>query len=227
VAEKMIRSHSPDILINPRYAGGILGQYETAENKFPGKRPHSKDWELCKSIRGGWGACRGGAPASGDPTVDVLATLAQCRSWDGNFLANVGPMPDGTMPEYFYNLCDELGAWMKHSKEALVGVKGGPWPEKSNVPVTRKGEETWYFFAWPQNAKGEFDSKISEQDDPTGYKYVPADKKIICSDMEKPQKATLLHNGKELKFEYKDKTLAIVIPAEMTTKLLDVVKVGM
>ena len=224
VLEKMIRGNSPDILINPRYAGGILGQYHTAENKFPAKRPHG-DWELCVSVRGGWGACRGGARASGNPTVDVLALLAQCRSWGGNLLANVGPMPDGTMPEYFYNLCNELSAWMKHSKEALVGVHGGPWPEQSNVPVTTKGKNTKYFFAWPQNAEGKFDSKMKEQKNPTGYTYVPADKTIVCSGMEKPKTATLLHNGDAMKFDYKDKTLTIIIPAEQTTRLVDVVKV--
>lgn len=37
--------------------------------------------------------------------------------------------------------------------------------------------------------------------------------------------ATLLHNDVALTFEYRGHTPAIVIPAEKTTKLVDVVKV--
>ena len=224
-AEKMIRSHSPDILINPRYAGGILGQYETAENRFPRKRPHRKDWELCASVRGGWGACRPGNRQGGMPTAWVLSLLAKCRSWGGNLLANIGPMPDGTMPVYFYNLCDELEGWLKHSREAVENVKGGPWPEQSNVPVTTKGN-TWYLFGWPQDGKGGFDVTLAEkQRAPMQYEYKAINKTLIVRDVTRPSKAALLHNGKELKCDYKNKTLTIVIPADMTTKLVDVVKV--
>jgi len=121
--------------------------------------------------------------------------------------------------------CDELEGWMKHSRESVENVKAGPWPEQSNVPVTTKGN-AWYLFGWPQNSKGEFDETLADkQNAPTKYEYEPIDKKLIVKDVKKPKNAVLLHNGKELAFDYKEKTLTIVIPANMTTKLVDVVKV--
>lgn len=222
--EKMIRSHNPDILINPRYSRDI-GQYDTAEVGFPKERPEGI-WELCVSIRGGWGGCRPGRKSSGRPTAVVLAYLAKCRSWGGTLLANIGPFPDGTMPDYFYNLCGELEGWMAHSREAIEGVEGGPWPQKSNVPVTtRDGGKTWYLFGWPQNDKLEFDASLVElQNDPTKYEHKPKARKLIVKDVKKPKQAILLRTKERVSFEHKDNTLTIVIPAVKTTKLVDVVK---
>jgi alpha-L-fucosidase len=223
--EKIIRTHQPDILINPRYHRDI-GQYNTAENHFPKKRP-APPWEFCRSIRGAWGACRPGNRDSGTPTAMVLATLAKCRSWGGVYLANVGPMPDGTMPSYYYKLCKELQGWMKHSREAVEGVGPGPWPEKSNVPATTAdGAKTWYLFGWPQDEKGQLDLTLQDkQDKPFDYQRKPASRTLVVKGVDRPRSAVLLHSGRELEFDYRDKALTIVIPAQLTTKLVDVVKV--
>jgi alpha-L-fucosidase len=232
--EAMIRRHQPDIVINPRYNvwGGHcdIGQYRGFENHFPKTRP-SEPWELCISIRGGWGCNNPKNPHAGRPTVWVLSELAKCRSWGGNYLPNIGPWPDGTMPSYYYGLCEELTGWMKHSREAVEDVDGGPWPERSNVPVTTRNDgTTWYLFAWPQTDKLEFDEecvrdKLKYQD-PHRYVYKPRAKTIVAADVKRPRRAVLLRSGEELKFDYGDGTLTITIPAEQTTRLVDVVRVS-
>jgi len=73
--------------------------------------------------------------ANGTPAVNVLANLAKCRCWDGYSLADVGPFNDGTMPDYFYGLCEVMGDWMEKNRESLLGVEGGPWPGQVDVPV--------------------------------------------------------------------------------------------
>ncbi len=232
--EAMIRKHQPGIVINPRYNvwGGscAIGQYRGFENHFPKTRP-SEPWELCISIRGGWGCNNPKNPHAGRPTVWVLSELAKCRSWGGNYLPNIGPWPDGTMPSYYYGLCRELTGWMKHSREAIEDVNDGPWPEQSNVPVTtRAGGRTWYLFAWPQTDRHEFDEKCvrdkKKYQNPHEYGYEPRAKTIIASGVKKPKKAVLLRNGEELKFDHEDETLTITIPAGRTTKLVDVVRVS-
>jgi len=231
--EALIRKHQPDIVINPRYNiwGGYsdIGQYKGFENHFPEARP-SDPWEFCVSIRGGWGCNNADNPQAGRPTVWVLSDLAKCRSWGGNYLPNIGPFPDGTMPSYYYGLCEELTGWMKHSREAVEDINGGPWPEQSNVPVTtRNNGKTWYLFGWPQTDQHTYDEKdVTDKEkyqNPLKYVYNPKAKTIIVTDVNKPQKATLLHNGDALNVEYRDRTLTITVPAEQTTKLVDVVKV--
>ncbi len=49
------------------------------------------------------------------------------------------------MPDEFYKLCDKLAKWNAQNGISLKNVKGGPWPEKSNTPVTIKSD-TWYLF---------------------------------------------------------------------------------
>ena len=45
-------------------------------------------------------------------------------------------------PDY-YAICDEMAAWMKHSGVSVFDVEAGPYPERSDAPVTMK-DNVWY-----------------------------------------------------------------------------------
>jgi hypothetical protein len=48
-------------------------------------------------------------PGSPLPELDWwLERRDRCNHWGGNFLPNVGPAPDGTMPDDFYELCSKM-----------------------------------------------------------------------------------------------------------------------
>lgn len=226
-AKALLLKLQPEILLNPRYnnwgEAPKFGDLGTAENHFPNARPWGP-WEFCWCMRGGWFAGgRGSNTGNGTPAVTVLANLAKCRSWDGYMLPDVGPFPNGEMPDYFYGLCEVMGGWMDNNKESLLGVKGGPWPERVNVPVTTK-KKTWYLFAWPQNDKGEFLSP--KNGDMGNYDYTPADKVVTVKNVsKKPKKATVLATGEKIDYTLTDKTMTFTIPADETTALLDVIKV--
>ncbi|HUV64688.1 MAG TPA: alpha-L-fucosidase [Sedimentisphaerales bacterium] len=227
-AKALLLRHQPEILLNPRYNNWgeepKFGDLGTAENHFPTLRP-SGPWEFCWCMRGGWFAGgKGPDTGRGTPAVKVLANLAKCRSWDGYSLADIGPFPDGTMPDYFYGLCEVLGGWMDKNREALVGAQGGPWPEQVNVPVTTKDNgKTWYLFAWPQDEEGEF---LAPDNGSMGnYDYKPKDKIVTVSNVSKePSAVSILATGSTLGYEFKDKSLTFTIPGDQTTALLDVVK---
>jgi len=205
--------------------GPKFGDLGTAENHFPSARP-SGPWEFCWCMRGGWfagGQYQEGRTGNGTPAVTVLAELAKCRSWDGYSLPDVGPFPNGRMPDYFYGLCDELEKWMGKNKESLIGVKGGPWPERVNVPVTTKSK-TWYLFAWPQDDKGEF---LNPRRGLMGkYDYTPKDKVVTVKNVRKaPVKTTLLANGEKIDYTLDAATMTFVIPKETASATLDVIKI--
>ena len=225
-AKALLLKHQPDILLNPRYnnwgEGPKFGDLGTAENHFPNQRP-AGPWEFCWCMRGGWFAGgKGKTTGNGTPAVTVLANLAKCRSWDGYSLADIGPFPDGTMPDYFYGLCDEMESWMEKNRESLIGVKGGPWPERVNVPVTTKGK-TWYVFAWPQDEHGEF---LNPRGGAMGkYEYTPKKKIVTVTNVrEAPARATILATGETIDFRLEDDTLTYVIPQETASSNLDVIK---
>jgi alpha-L-fucosidase len=47
------------------------------------------------------------------------------------------------MRPVFYEICSQMARWMRHSGESVFDVEAGPYPERSDVPVTIKGG-TWY-----------------------------------------------------------------------------------
>ncbi len=54
---------------------------------------------------------------------EVIATLIDVVSKNGNLLLNVGPMADGTIPEGDKKILEDLGVWMKVNGEAIKGSK--------------------------------------------------------------------------------------------------------
>lgn len=99
-----VRSLQPGIVVNNRW--GRIGDYTTPECEFPHERPEGW-WEACYCTNGHWGYNAGKAL----PDVSWFTTMRdKCNTWGGNFLPNIGPAPDGAMPDDFYRLCEKLAA---------------------------------------------------------------------------------------------------------------------
>ena len=135
------------------------------------------------------------------PTAWMLESLVRLRTWGGNFLINVGPRADGTLPEIVYDRLAETAAWMAHSKYSVIGADPGPYPEQSNVPVTRRGR-MWYLHALPGFAG-----------------------RIEFRDAGRPLSVKLLRTGQTLPFDYTHNLLALTIDPSLRTPLVDVVAV--
>ena len=56
---------------------------------------------------------------------EIIITLADTVSKNGNLLLNIGPKADGTIPDEDRRLLTELGRWMKVNREAIDNAK--PW----------------------------------------------------------------------------------------------------
>jgi alpha-L-fucosidase len=143
--EDYVRKLQPGIVLNDRNMiwdkGRTLGDYSTAfENRNPGQRPEGA-WEQCEAFCGGW-SYRGSAAACKSASY-LIERLVRDRAWGGNYVPSFGPRPDGTLPPAFYAICDQMAAWMKHSGESVFDTEAGPYPLRSDVPVTIKGG-TWY-----------------------------------------------------------------------------------
>jgi hypothetical protein len=78
-----------------------------------------------------------------------LEELGKIRAWDGNYLLNLGPQPDGQLPAGTAAALAEMAAWMSVNGEAIHGTRGGEEGE-ANVPVTRAGRFSYLhlFAAW-------------------------------------------------------------------------------
>ncbi len=191
-----LRELQPGLVVNPRMHG--YGDFETAECEFPRERK-SGWWEMCSIWQlGGWGYDRHEQYKS---TAWMLEEFSRVRSWGGNYLINVGPRPNGQLPEVVYDRLKELGQWMNMHSESVFGTSGYGWPEESNVPATRKGN-TVYLFAAPQVK------------DPIKVSVPGA-----------AETAVLLSDRQPLSFEQEARKLTLTIPASRRGKLMDVVAV--
>lgn len=64
---------------------------------------------------------------------DILGDLADVVSKNGALLLNIGPRPDGTIPEVEQAILEEIGAWLAVNGEAIYGTR--PWKVYGEGPT--------------------------------------------------------------------------------------------
>lgn len=137
-------------------------------------------------------------------TNKLLTELIRCRAFGGNLLVNVPPKGNGEMMDWFYEVCEEMEGWMKHSREATYDVDlQAPLPtlDKTKNFTTVKGNNY--------------------------YSLPDAKNKIHITDVDKPIAVALLRTNEKIDFHYnaKNRNLEITLIETMTTSLPDMLKI--
>ena len=71
-------------------------------------------------------------------------------------MLNIGPMPDGSIPEESVRLFRGIGKWMKVNGEAIYETRANPFDvEFPWGRVTRKGDNTLYLLIYQLPESGE------------------------------------------------------------------------
>lgn len=197
ISNDEIRKLQPGIVINRR--NGELGDYGDSEGVLPSKR--FSGWfetnDPCWPSRW-WSYSTSDRMDSG---ADVIEKLIILRAWGGNFLANMGPCGDGTIPHEALEAWKEIGNWMNHSGESVYNVTAGSFPEKDNQPTTIK-KDIVYVHAFPNFHK-----------------------KIILKDLKSaPRQAILLRTGTTVPFSFSNGEVNILIPPDLRSRMVDTVK---
>ncbi len=202
--QNYVRGLQPDIILNDRYCHWAdltrkWGDYDTHfEAKDPTKRPAGV-WEQCEQTCVGWSWRGESAPCR--PASHLIERLVRNRAWGGNYLPDFGPRPDGTLSRAHYEICQELAEWMKHCSASVFDVEAGPYPERSDAPVTVKGD-VWYIHFLPG------------QKATATLKGVPA-----------PKKARWLRMGESTAWQESNGGIVLSLPAGPRDPLDEVVEV--
>jgi len=72
---------------------------------------------------------------------EIVRLLVRTAGKDANLLMNIGPRPDGSLPDRCVQVLGELGEWMRrYGNESIKGTVGGFAPEEPWGVQTRKGK---------------------------------------------------------------------------------------
>ena len=82
------------------------------------------------------------------PTKQLVHTLTACANGGGNFLLNVGPKPDGTIPPPSVRRLEEMGRWLKVNGEAVYGVERSGFSTGTAGCAAERGKTIYVFVHW-------------------------------------------------------------------------------
>jgi len=165
---QFIREIDPDIIINNRidvYRDGMagistnteaLGDFGTPEQEIPETGLPNRDWESCMTMNDHWGYNK--ADQNWKSYRELLYNLTDIASKGGNYLLNVGPTPEGLIPQPSVDRLRLLGQWLSINGESIYGTQASPFTELKWGKCTRKeipeGTRLYlHVFDWPVNGK--------------------------------------------------------------------------
>ena len=152
----LVNTLSPSTLVDGRL-GHDLGDYvNTGDNGTSGV-PADFPWETGSSINESYGY-KINAQKYKSPE-EIIGKLVNVVAHGGNYLLNIGPRGDGTIPEKDREILTEVGEWTKANSDAIFGTRHTPFfGDKSFMPewgtCTEKGGTLYLFVtSWPKDNK--------------------------------------------------------------------------
>ena len=101
--------------LDPRY-----GDFITPEQHIPDTGMPGIDWETCMTMNTTWGYSEHDHAWKSDETL--IRNLVDIASKGGNYLLNIGPKGDGSVPDESVQSMRAIGAWMKANGESIYGT---------------------------------------------------------------------------------------------------------
>ena len=206
-AEKLnsLLSLQPNIITNDRLKRpNFPGDYKTPEQRIPNlSELDGKDWETCMTMNETWGYKS--YAHNWKSTETLVRNLIDIASKGGNYLLNVGPKADGTIPQESIDRLKEVGVWMKANGESIYGTKASPLKALAWGRCTMKeqnGNTILYLsvFDWPKD----------------GQLLVPSNNDVVS--------AKLLATGKSLSTQKVSEGIQIKLPADAPNPIASVIK---
>lgn len=143
---RMVFELQPDIIANNR--NGLDGDFSTPEQKIVASKD-GRAWESCMTLNLGWGYQRNDNEWKSPKTI--VNNLAICAQQGGNYLLNIGPEPDGTVPAESVRILESVGKWLEVNGRAIYATDGGASVSFGNYDnFTRRGNTLYvHVYFWP------------------------------------------------------------------------------
>jgi alpha-L-fucosidase len=142
---KMVFELQPDIIVNNR--NKLEGDFSTPEQRIVAETG-GRAWESCMTLNDSWGFQR--ADDNWKSSKTIIRNLISCSRDGGNYLLNIGPQPDGSIPQESIRVLTEVGQWMSTNGEAIY-KSDLCQPRRSNYASFTRIGNTLYMHVhfWP------------------------------------------------------------------------------
>ena len=158
---RLVRTKSPRCLINGRICahnpGDNVDYLSAGDNQFPEKNL-GRPWQTPATMQHSW--AWHARDFNWKSSNKMIGLLVHNTSLGGNYLLNVGPLPDGRFPAPAVRRLREIGGWMAANHEAIYGTEPVALPRPAWGRLTQKKRKDGsplllyaYVFDWPKEQR--------------------------------------------------------------------------
>ena len=145
----LIKKLQPTCLIGNNHHGSPIGleDFQLFEQDLPGQntagfsgeqKVSQLPLETCMTMNNTWGySITDRNYKDGDELIRRLVTAAGLNA---NFLLNIGPRPDGKLPDQAVKILKHIGSFMKVNGSSIYGTRGGCVPPQPWGVTTQTGK---------------------------------------------------------------------------------------
>jgi len=133
--------------LDPKY-----GDFITPEQSIPATGMPGVDWETCMTMNTTWGYSEHDHAWKSNETL--VRNLVDIASKGGNYLLNIGPKGDGSVPEESVRSMKAIGAWLAVNGPAVYGTTASRFARLPWGRSTTKGNTIYlHVFEWPKDGR--------------------------------------------------------------------------
>lgn len=215
----LIKHLQPKCMIGNNHHGSPIGteDFQLFEQDLPGQNSAGFSGEqkvsvlpleTCMTMNNTWGySITDKNYKSGDELIRRLVTAA---GMNANFLLNIGPRPDGQLPEEAIERLKHIGAFMDANSSTIYGTRGGCVPPQEWGVTTQKGE-TLYIHILNKEKDGKVVNEgLKRIDGGPLSLFVPLAGRTLSQ-------VTLRSDGTDLKFQREQDGYRIFLPKRPST----------
>jgi len=141
----MVFTLQPEIIVNNR--NKLEGDFSTPEQRIEAAAS-GRAWETCMTLNGSWGYHANDTEWK-TPKAIIRNLITCCRD-GGNYLLNIGPRGDGSIPEDSVRILETVGGWLDRNKAAIYTSEPCQPRRSAYAMFTRAGNTLYmHIHAWP------------------------------------------------------------------------------
>jgi alpha-L-fucosidase len=141
----MVFKLQPDIIVNNR--NKLDGDFSTPEQQITAAT-NGRAWESCMTMNDSWGYHK--ADDNWKTPRTIIRNLITCSHDGGNYLLNIGPKPDGSIPEESTRTLTAVGQWLDKNGGSIYETEACNPRRCRFGSFSRKGNTLFLHVAyWP------------------------------------------------------------------------------